>query len=155
NEQHIRLLPREELLERARPYLPPSADDGYLMKIIDLLVERITFVRDLESSSLYFFEDPEEYEEAGVQKRWKEDSAELVSTYADRLDALEEVTAADAEEILRQIGEERGAGAGRIIHPTRLAVTGLSFGPSLFHLMEVIGKVTCVRRMREAAMRLG
>jgi glutamyl-tRNA synthetase len=90
-----------------------------------------------------------------VEKRWKEDSASLVSAYADRLDALESLTATEAEETLRQLAEEKGAGAGRIIHPTRLAVTGASFGPSLFHLMEVIGKEACVRRMRSAATRLG
>ena len=155
NEQHIRRLSRQELLERARPYLPASATDEYLAKVLDLLLERITFIRDLESSARYFFEDPDEYEEAGVQKRWKEDSAELVSAYADRLEARESVTATGAEEALRELAEERGAGAGRIIHPTRLAVTGVSFGPSLFHLMEVIGKEACVRRMREAARQLG
>ena len=48
--------------------------------------------------------------------------------------------------------EERGAGAGRIIHPVRLAVTG---GPSLFDMMEVLGKETCVRRIRKAVLELG
>jgi glutamyl-tRNA synthetase len=44
-----------------------------------------------------------------------------------------------------------GIGAAKLIHPIRLAVTGMSFGPGLFEVLEVIGKNTVVRRLRKAA----
>ena len=158
NEQYIRSMSVDELLDRARPWFERAgraADDAYMKKVVELLRERVTFVHDLADSSGYFFEDPSEYEPEGVQKRWKEDSASLVSEYADRLAALPQLTAENAEEALRALAEDRGAGAGRIIHPTRLSVSGVSFGPSLFHLMEVVGKEACLRRMKKAAERLG
>ena len=57
--------------------------------------------------------------------------------------------------MLRALAEERGAGAGRIIHPVRLAVSGVPGGPSLFEMMAVLGKDTCVRRIRKAVGVLG
>jgi glutamyl-tRNA synthetase len=36
---------------------------------------------------------------------------------------------------------------GVLVHPTRLALTGATSGPSLYHLIEVLGKVETLRRM--------
>ena len=159
NEQYLRSFSAEELVERARPQLEAagrdSAGDDYLVEVAALMQDRITFSGDLADASSYFFEDPEEYEESGVKKRWKDDSAELLREYADRLEKLDAFNADTTEETLRELAGERDAGAGRIIHPTRLAVSGVSFGPSLFHMMEVLGRETCVRRMRRAAEKLG
>lgn len=158
NEQYVRGFSVEELLERARPWLDRGgveADDKYLRIVAALMQDRITFVKDLSETCGYFFEDPSEYEEAGVKKRWKGDSAELERAYADRLEESGTFDADRAEDILRDLAAERDVGAGRIIHPTRLAISGMSFGPSLFHMMEVLGEETCVRRMRRAADELG
>ena len=57
--------------------------------------------------------------------------------------------------MLRALAEERGAGAGRIIHPVRLAVSGVPGGPSLFEMMAVLGREVCVRRIRRAVGVLG
>lgn len=157
NEQYLRSFSPEDLVKRARPQLQElnGVDEEYLVEVAGLMQDRITFSGELAASSRYFFEDPQEYEEAGVKKRWKDDSAELLRAYADRLEELETFDAETTEETLRALAEERDCGAGRIIHPTRLAVSGVSFGPSLFHMMEVLGRETCIRRMRRAADRLG
>ena len=57
--------------------------------------------------------------------------------------------------MLRALAEERGAGAGRIIHPIRLAVSGVPGGPNLFDMMEVLGRDVCVRRIHRAVEVLG
>lgn len=158
NEQYIRSFSVGELLERAKPYFDEAgirADDAYLKQVVELMQERISFTRELADSCMYFFEDPSEYDEAGVKKRWKDDSADLLRAYADRLEKDGTFSAESTEQVLRHLADEREAGAGRIIHPTRLAVSGVSFGPSLFHMMEVLGREACVRRMRRAADELG
>jgi glutamyl/glutaminyl-tRNA synthetase len=40
--------------------------------------------------------------------------------------------------------------AGVLIHPTRLAVTGNPNGPSLYHLLEVLGKEKVMQRIGRA-----
>ncbi len=159
NEQYLREKDLAELLTEARPYLQEQgyeADDEYLLSVIDLMQDRISLVADLASDAAFFFEDPEAYDPDGVSKRWNEDSGQLVAEYADALAALDgSMTAEQAEDILRELADVHDVGAGRVIHPARLAVSGRHYGPSLFHMMEVLGKDTCVRRMRTAAEVLG
>jgi glutamyl-tRNA synthetase len=117
--------------------------------------ERVIFAEELVSAGDYFFRDPEEYEPKGVEKRWKDDSAGLVSDYADSLAALPRFDEASLETSLRELAERRGVGAGRVIHPVRLAVSGVSFGPGLFEMLALLGRETVVRRLRRASEVLG
>ena len=158
NEQYLRMMTPDELVEKARPYLAEAgitADEAYLRRVAELMRERISFAKDLATEARYFFEDPTEYDPKGVKKRWKADSADLVAAYADRLEALDTFDEASVEAALRALAEEKGVGAGRIIHPVRLALSGVTFGPSLFAMMEVLGKETCLRRLRRAVEVLG
>jgi glutamyl-tRNA synthetase len=54
------------------------------------------------------------------------------------------------EKAYQDLAQSEGIAFGEIIHPTRLAVSGVSFGPGLFELMEVLGKEAALRRMRKA-----
>jgi glutamyl-tRNA synthetase len=158
NQQFIRRLSVEELARKAMPYLEKhglKAEETYVQRVAALMQERITFVEELATFCRFFYEDPETYEPQGVQKHWKPYSAELVRAYATRLEQLSDFNAETAERALRTLAEERGVKAAEIIHPTRLAISGLTFGPSLFAMMEVIGQEACVRRLRRAAERLG
>ena len=164
NQQYVRGFSVDQLLERAEPHVRKNASAwaaGFFKgeerrrQIAALMQPRITFSKDLSETGGYFFEDPTTYDEAAVKKRWKEGSAELLSAYADRLGAASDFDAAQAEAMLRALAEERGAGAGRIIHPVRLAVSGVPGGPSLFDMMEVLGREVCVRRIRKAVEVLG
>jgi len=58
--------------------------------------------------------------------------------------------AAALEALFRALAEEKGVGAGKLIHPVRLAVSGVSFGPGLFEMLEALGRDTVVRRLRRA-----
>ena len=164
NQQYVRGFSVDRLLERADPYLRDSRsasmdrffeNEARQRRIAALMQPRIAFSKDLAETGGYFFEDPATYDEVAVKKRWKADSAELLSTYADRLEAASAFDAAQAEAMLRALAEERGAGAGRIIHPVRLAVSGVPGGPSLFEMMAVLGREACVRRIRKAVEVLG
>ena len=39
---------------------------------------------------------------------------------------------------------------GVLVHPTRLACTGKTAGPSLYHLLEVLGKERVLARLERA-----
>ena len=58
------------------------------------------------------------------------------------------------EAVVRTFAEEQGIGAGKLIHPIRLAVTGRGMGPGLFELLAVIGKSESIRRMDHAIQNL-
>ena len=44
---------------------------------------------------------------------------------------------------------------GPFVHPVRLACTGRTAGPSLYHLLEVLGKDRVMERMGRALAKFG
>ena len=51
------------------------------------------------------------------------------------------------EAALKTTAAKLGIKVGAIVHPTRLAATGSNVGPSLYHLLEVLGKEKVVARI--------
>jgi glutamyl-tRNA synthetase len=43
--------------------------------------------------------------------------------------------------------------AGELIHPARLAVSGRSIGPSLYHMLEVLGRERVLSRLQRTIER--
>jgi glutamyl-tRNA synthetase len=158
NEHYVRDLSVEELAERVRPV---AEDEGYevsderLRTICSLVQERVQMAPEVITENRYFFEDPEEYEAEGVEKRWKDESAGLLLKYADRLEEVDTFDKDTVETELRDLADEEDVGAGAIIHPARLSVSGRSYGPGVFGLLAAVGKDACIRRMRTAVERLG
>ncbi|HZM01704.1 MAG TPA: glutamate--tRNA ligase family protein [Candidatus Saccharimonadales bacterium] len=63
---------------------------------------------------------------------------------------VEPFKAPDIEKALKAVAAEFGVKAGLLVHPTRLACTGAAAGPSLYHLMEVLGKKSVLQRIDAA-----
>jgi glutamyl-tRNA synthetase len=101
--------------------------------------------------SRYFFLDPESFDEEGFKKNWEPESGERLKLLADRLEVLHEYSHASIEAALRQLSEELLIKPNKLIHPTRLALSGRTIGPGLFEMMELLGKGTVIRRLLYAA----
>ena len=161
NGQYLHELSPVEILGHVAPlfvkqgYISPEDIDGkrdLLLKIIGLLRERCRLFPEFVERGAYFFVDPETYEEKGARKHFKgEPAAELLETLAARFGALGEFNVEATEDAVRTLSEELDIGAGKLIHPTRLAVTGVTYGPGLFELLEVVGRERGVARLRRAA----
>jgi glutamyl/glutaminyl-tRNA synthetase len=54
------------------------------------------------------------------------------------------------EATLKATAAELGVKVGVLIHPTRLATTGNPHGPSLYHLLEVLGQEKVRVRIEKA-----
>ncbi len=156
NAEHLRQKPDEELLAMLKEELKKSkyADlilsDEYLVNIINAMRERVSFVREFIENCPYFYERPETYDEKVVKKRWKDDSEELLNIFVEKISALENPSKEDYEQVLASIAEEREIGKGRIIHPLRLAVSGVGIGPGVFDLVYILGKDEVIERIKIA-----
>lgn len=154
NQQHMKNLPNTELLPLLKPMFTEkgwsSASDTYLMDVIGLLKERVVLLPDFVSTSGYFFEDPTSYDETAKAKNWKPETPAHLTALNEALKRSEKFDAAAIESALRSTAESFQAGAGKLIHPMRLALSGVSNGPSLFHMAEVLGRERVVRRIENA-----
>ena len=105
---------------------------------------------ELVEQSGYFFTEPESYDKDARKKAWKENTPELLNSYLTDLAKLGDWNRNSLESSLRNIADIAGVGAGRLIHPVRLALSGVSNGPSLFIIMELLGKERCLQRIQTA-----
>jgi glutamyl-tRNA synthetase len=128
--------------------------DSYLEKVIDLMRERVNFEHEFVTFSDYFFFDPEVYEEEAVMKRWTPETAALLSEFSALLETADDFSAEHIESMLKGFVEPRGLKAAALIHPLRIVNSGVSFGPSLYHMLEVLGKETVLRRIRNGLERI-
>ena len=127
--------------------------DGYSRELDYFLtcIERKRTVETITPASSAQSVRVVECEIESVRKRLlKADIPELLGVLRDRLAALEVFDAASTEAALRAIGDERGLPASKLVHPLRIAVSGLSAGPGLFEMLETLGKERVLRRIDRA-----
>ena len=159
NGEHIRRKSDAGLLELVRPLLEEAGfsgvTDAYALDVIRLLKERAGRPADIVERGRFFFRDPETYDAQASAKHWKPGTSAQLAAVTDALGAMEAFAPADIESTVRRSAEALGVGAGTLIHPLRLALTGMGQGPGLFELMAVLGKETCLRRIAAARGALG
>lgn len=160
NEHYLREKSAEELYPRIRTIAEEeynlSLDKAYALKIIPLMKERVSKVEDFITQGMFFFEDPEEYEEQAL-KKWKDDSAELLEAYVEKLEDIDvkDFKADTLKSNLKEVIDAHDVGFGKLMMPLRIATTGTGHGPDLFPSLELLGKEATIRRIRTAIERLG
>ena len=130
-------------------------EEPYFRTVVGLLKDRSKKITDLAENARYFFKDPKAYDAKAVKKHWKENTTDITGELTKRMEAIDTFTQQSLEKLYREYAEETGFSGGKLIHPTRLAVSGVSFGPGLFELLEVLGKDVVIRRMKMAIELLG
>jgi len=160
NFEHLRKKADSEVVKMLRSeieksnYINSDYTDEYLVMVISAMKERVSFVKEYLTKSPYFFSAPDQYDEKVIQKRWKEDSVDLLKKLSARLKSLSNPTKEDYENELNNTASESGAGIGKIIHPLRLAVSGMGEGPGVFDILFVIGKEETLRRINTAIQKI-
>jgi len=160
NGVYIRSLSREDLAERALPFLvkaglvpadPDAATRRYVGEVIALEQERLTRLSEAPAAADFFFRDLPEYQDKGVNKHLKKPGAagylsDVAAAYAD----LSDWSVAEIERVTREAGARHERERGDITHPVRVAVSGREVGPGLFEMIEVLGRDRTLRRMSRA-----
>ncbi|MDX9867121.1 MAG: glutamate--tRNA ligase [Kiritimatiellia bacterium] len=158
NGEYIRRLPRERFTEEfvRRVEAAGLATDGAdLPGIIGQMQVRTKFFREIPDSCAYFFTEAYAFDPQGVEKRLKpagvpETLEEVAAAYA----TLPAFTPDAAHAALNALAEARGSGLGALVHPVRVAVSGLTEGPGLFEMLALLGRDRVCARLRTVAARL-
>jgi glutamyl-tRNA synthetase len=155
NAEYIRALPVEQLSPLLQPFFEAAGFETSPEKILavtPLIRERIKLLRDAVSAADFFF----------LSELPPYDPAELIPQKGDAAMALrvlqhaQEVLAGTAfdhdslDQALRAAAAQLGLKAGSMFQPIRVAVCGRKNAPPLFETMAVLGRETCLARIRQA-----
>lgn len=161
-----------------------EAHAGWLQNVIACYQERVQLLSDFAPKIGWLFADPAPDEAAHKNLRKDPSAKDWLLGYAEALTAGDappswpaDRSAADAAVLLpskkdqpepscafatpsrieaecRAFTERLGIKFGSFVHPVRAALTGTDKGPGLFDVVFLLGKDTCVRRLRAAAASL-
>ena len=109
--------------------------------------ERIQNLPDIARTASYFFTDDFAVDAAGQSKHLTPENLANTARLRDKFAALEVWDAAQIEAQVRALGEELGVKVALLVHPTRMLVSGQTVGPSLWELLEFLGRERVLRRM--------
>jgi len=158
NGEYIRRQPRDvyanEFVSRVRA-AGLSTDGVDLAGIMEQMQVRTKFYSEIPASCAYFFTDDYAFDPKGVAKRLKvEGVPALLEEVVAKYEALPSFNLQSAHDVLAAMGEARGAGLGAMVHPVRVAVSGLTEGPGLFEMLVLLGRDKVCKRLRTVAQKL-
>ncbi|MBN1290165.1 MAG: glutamate--tRNA ligase [Actinobacteria bacterium] len=156
--QHIKKLSSSELTDQVVPFIKNSGD-GRLLGLerpkLELAVESVRnnmekLTDGLEPLEVYVRPAGELSEKAGNELRKMNETGEALGLCIEVLRANPGTDLETAERIVEQMrskAKEKEWGARKMLWPFRLAVTGLTIGPDLTHLIMFWEPEGCARRI--------
>jgi glutamyl-tRNA synthetase len=127
-----------------------------LLRMVELLKTRARTIAELADQAEPYVRGQPAMDPAAVAKHWK-NAAETKR----RLTALRTLFAdaaewdeATLEAAVRGLAEAEGVGVGKVIHPLRVAVTGLAASPGIFDVLGLLGRDRTLERIDRALDRL-
>jgi glutamyl-tRNA synthetase len=124
--------------------------DDYLKNVIQVMLPRVSFVHEIPELGFYFFQSPKTYDEEIVAKRWTINTKKYLLKYLEKISSIENLSKEMYENALHESANELNIKNAELIHPIRLAVSGVGGGPGLFDILYIIGKENVIMRINKA-----
>ncbi|MBI2070496.1 MAG: glutamate--tRNA ligase [Elusimicrobia bacterium] len=156
NGMYIRKLSKEALFEASRPFLSAGLiDEAKLKELVALEQEKYKTFLDVPKLLDFFFTDEYVYRWPDLEGlmakspnlKTPAECRRLAGELTIRLGRSSDFSAAAIEAVLRQIAAEWKWKNPEVFHPLRFAVSGRLQGPSLFHMVEALGKERALKRL--------
>lgn len=158
NQQYMRNTPRAELADMIMPAVIEKGydvDKAYVEGVIELMLERAIFPKDLLDGE-YLFLDPTSYDSDAVAKKWKVgESAAILQKWAAVLETLGPFTVETIDAAMKQFLADNSLGMGAVMPLFRIALTGVLTGPGASHVAALVGKEFVLPRIQKCIETLG
>jgi nondiscriminating glutamyl-tRNA synthetase len=158
--EYIRKTPADKLATMAKPFFKDQDIAAIPPKIYEQAValehEKIKLLTDVPKLTDFLLWDEFEYREEAVTKVLRaEGAAAILEALSKRLAALDPFDVAGIEALCKTLAKDKGVKNGAIFHPLRVSVSGRTEGPSLWHMVEFLGKARTLDRLQKAQKLLG
>lgn len=145
----------ERFVDLARPILEQNGlisaqtDPAYLRAALATVKEKVKLLTDLPVWTAFFFRDDFPRDAEAVEKTLKKAGA--TERIKELIACFERTTSWDVARLeadLKALAVAHGVKAGDYIHPCRVACSGRGIGPSLYHMLEVLGRDRVLARLK-------
>jgi len=161
NAEYMRALPDDRFYELCVHTLGKAAVDtnrfplAYVKAALDTCKGKLRTFQELPGYAGFYFGKVTSFDPAAVQKDFTPENLARLGRLRDAFAKVEPFNSAFLESCLKTTAAELGVKPGVLVHPTRLACTGKTAGPSLYHLLEVLGRAEVLARLERVATERG
>jgi glutamyl-tRNA synthetase len=156
NGEYLRELSDERFQELGRVALGKAGIDlskfspEYVRAALETCKGKFRIFNELPAYGGFYFRDEFEYTPEGVAKHFVPENKSRLEAVRAAFAGIDSFDAINLETTLKAAAAGLGVKVGALVHPTRLAVTGSNAGPSLYHLLEILGKEKVLARIDRA-----
>ncbi len=158
NSHYVKTGDAERLAKLLVPFLEAkglNVNDGPdMVAVVKTLQERAGTMVEMADGAAFYFTDVIEYEEKAKAKFLTADKKDLFATLVAELEKCEVFNEAALEAAFAVIMEKTELKFGKIAQPLRVALTGGTASPSIYHVLEVLGKDVALQRIKAAVTAL-
>jgi len=130
---------------------PPA----YVRAALETCKGKVKLFSELPGYAGFYFREEIAYDPAAAEKDFKAENKPRVARLREALAKLESFEADPIGATLKSVAQELGVKAGVLVHPTRLACCGNTAGPSLYHLLAILGKERALARIDRGLAQMG
>ena len=143
-----------EALKRAHVEIG-SFDTDYVKDALDTCKGKFNLFDALPAYSESYFRQDIEYDPAAMGNLFTAENKPRLAKLREALAHLEPFEAEAIGNTFKAVAQRLGVKTGVLVHPTRLACTGSTAGPSLYHLLAILGKERALARIDRGLTRMG
>jgi glutamyl-tRNA synthetase len=154
--EYCRELPDDRFYEMSVHALAKAGIDtnkfevSYVKAALDTCKGKLKTFSELPAYGGFYFKNEVSYDPEAAPKSLVPENRPRVEKLREAFAKLEKFDAAAVEAALKATAAELGVKTGVLVHPVRLACTGNPHGPSLYHLLEVLGREQTLARLQTA-----
>lgn len=162
NGEYIKQGEPRHLAELLRPFLERQGYDrdglvqprGGVEAVVPHLRERAKTLVEMADWTMPYVRDPVEMDEAASAKFLTPVIAPSLNKFAERVKAVDPFSKSTLEPLFHEVLEEDHLKMGKLAQPLRVALTGRTFSPGIYEVMELLGKERTLKRIELALDRI-
>lgn len=159
NGEYLRTIPLTDYCRLAEDTLTGKGislagiDPDYFQRAMSTCQEKVRVLADLADYAGFYFQTEIDLDDGEVANLFTQARLSALRELIVEWEGMEGFQADNLQDSLKAVCVRNGIKARELVHPVRYAVTGRTIGPSLYHLLEIVGKEIVLSRLKKAMTR--
>ena len=129
--------------------------EGGIEAVVLHLRERAKTLVEMADWTMPYITEPVAMDEAAAEKFLTPAIARSLNKFAERVKTVAPFSKETLEPVMQTVLEEDHLKMGKFAQPLRVAITGRTFSPGIYEVMELLGKDRTLNRLERALNRIG